>query len=104
MLSLEVGTILSCDSSNLNKLDKENFSTFNLNKYSNEVDFTKYNVNISPQENMRNILKIIKKGEEIIRTAIGINDRGELIVQDAEGNTEHIFSGEVSVRGIYGYV
>ena len=51
---------LEYNSSNLNKLDKENFSTFNLNKYSNEVDFTKYNVNISPQENMRNILKIIK--------------------------------------------
>lgn len=49
-------------------------------------------------------VKIIKKGEEIIRTAIGINDRGELLVQDDEGRTEHIFSGEVSVRGIYGYV
>ena len=46
----------------------------------------------------------IKKGEEIIRIAIGINERGELIVQDAEGRKEHIFSGEVSVRGIYGYV
>lgn len=51
---------LEYNSSNLNKLDKENFSTFNLNKYSNEIDFNKYNVNISPQENMRNILKIVK--------------------------------------------
>ena len=49
-------------------------------------------------------IKIIKKDEEIIRTAIGINERGELIVQDAEGRKEHIFSGEVSVRGVYGYV
>ena len=49
-------------------------------------------------------VRLIKKGEEVIRTAIGINDRGELIVRDDEGNTEHIFSGEVSVRGIYGYV
>ena len=49
-------------------------------------------------------VRLIKKGEEVIRTAIGINDRGELIVRDDDGNTEHIFSGEVSVRGIYGYV
>ena len=54
--------------------------------------------------NVDHEVKIIKKDEEIIRTAIGINERGELIVQDAEGRKEHIFSGEVSVRGIYGYV
>ncbi len=52
---------LEYNSSNLNKLDKENFSTFNLNKYSNKIDFEKYNINISPQENMKNILKIVKK-------------------------------------------
>ena len=52
---------LEHNSSNLNKLDKENFSTFNLNKYSNKIDFEKYNINISPQENMKNILKIVKK-------------------------------------------
>ena len=54
--------------------------------------------------NVDHEVKIIKKDEEIIRTAIGINERGELIVQDAEGRKEYIFSGEVSVRGIYGYV
>lgn len=38
------------------------------------------------------------------RIALGINDAGELAVQDADGSTEYIRAGEVSVRGIYGYV
>ncbi len=37
-------------------------------------------------------------------TALGINDRGELLVRDAEGGLHEIRSGEVSVRGLYGYV
>lgn len=72
-------------------LEKQDLSPF-LESYNQKL------VNVGRE------VKVIKKGEEIIRTAIGINDRGELIVQDAEGNIEHIFSGEVSVRGIYGYV
>lgn len=36
--------------------------------------------------------------------AMGINEKGELIVVTSEGEKKHIFSGEVSVRGIYGYV
>jgi BirA family biotin operon repressor/biotin-[acetyl-CoA-carboxylase] ligase len=34
---------------------------------------------------------------------MGINNRGELIV-DADGEERIIRTGEVSVRGIYGYV
>lgn len=51
---------LSYNKSNLNRLDKENFSTFNFNKFSDEINFDKYNVNISPRDNMKNILKIVK--------------------------------------------
>lgn len=36
--------------------------------------------------------------------AVGINEKGELIVVTEDGDEKHIFSGEVSVRGIYGYV
>ena len=37
--------------------------------------------------------------------ALGINRRGELLVRrDDTGGVEPVFSGEVSVRGIYGYV
>ncbi len=41
--------------SNMGNLDKENFSTFSLEKYSNEVNEQKYNSNISPRENIKNI-------------------------------------------------
>ena len=34
----------------------------------------------------------------------GINDAGELIVELADGTIREVNSGEVSVRGIYGYV
>lgn len=36
--------------------------------------------------------------------ARGINAGGELLVEDIEGGIQNIFAGEVSVRGIYGYV
>lgn len=36
--------------------------------------------------------------------AQGINEKGELIVEREDGQTETVFAGEVSVRGIYGYV
>ena len=36
-------------------------------------------------------------------TALGINNQGELIV-DYQGEERIIRTGEVSVRGIYGYV
>ena len=36
--------------------------------------------------------------------ALGINDTGELLVQHTDGTLEAVYAGEVSVRGIYGYV
>lgn len=36
--------------------------------------------------------------------ARGINDQGELIVERQDGTVEEVYAGEVSVRGIYGYV
>ena len=36
--------------------------------------------------------------------ALGIKSTGELIVRREDGSTEEIFAGEVSVRGVYGYV
>ena len=34
----------------------------------------------------------------------GINDQGELLVERQDGTVEEVYAGEVSVRGIYGYV
>ena len=36
--------------------------------------------------------------------ALGINDRGELMVELSGGRIEEVYAGEVSVRGVYGYV
>ena len=34
----------------------------------------------------------------------GINEQGELLVRREDGSLENIYAGEVSVRGVYGYV
>lgn len=36
--------------------------------------------------------------------SLGINEQGELLVRRKDGTVEAVFAGEVSVRGIYGYV
>lgn len=47
---------------------------------------------------------IIEGDSRIKRVAIGIDTDGELLVKDDNGNIEKIMAGEVSIRGIYGYV
>ena len=47
---------------------------------------------------------VLEPGKEYLAKALGINKFGELLVQKEDGSTEEVFAGEVSVRGIYGYV
>ncbi len=49
------------NNSNIYDLENQNFSKFNLNFYSNEVNVEKYNSKISPRENIKKILNICKK-------------------------------------------
>lgn len=49
-------------------------------------------------------VRILETQGEYEAYARGINKKGELIVTTADGEEKHIFAGEVSVRGIYGYV
>ena len=49
-------------------------------------------------------VRIISNDSEQVYTAIGINPQGELVVKDDNGIVSEIRSGEVSVRGLYGYV
>lgn len=49
-------------------------------------------------------VKILDPLQEYQAVAEGINESGELIVTKEDGTKEAVFSGEVSVRGIYGYV
>lgn len=49
-------------------------------------------------------IKIISRSEEFVGKAIGLTEEGELLIKDIEGNVKKIISGEVSVRGMDGYV
>jgi len=53
--------------------------------------------------NQNQKVRIIDK-EERIGVALGINEMGELQVKMSDGVVENVISGEVSVRGVYGYV
>ncbi len=47
---------------------------------------------------------ILERNQEFTGTAVGISNTGELMVELENGQTKYVMSGEVSVRGIYGYV
>lgn len=47
---------------------------------------------------------VLEPGGEYRGISRGITDTGELIVELRDGSRRQVFAGEVSVRGIYGYV
>ena len=47
---------------------------------------------------------VLEPGNEYVAYAKGINETGELLVQTNDGSERKIYAGEVSVRGVYGYV
>lgn len=49
-------------------------------------------------------VRVLDPKGEYNGTAEGINDFGELIIQKEDGSFTRVDSGEVSVRGVYGYV
>ncbi|MCR5747059.1 MAG: biotin--[acetyl-CoA-carboxylase] ligase [Lachnospiraceae bacterium] len=49
-------------------------------------------------------VRVLDPKGEYDGTAEGIDDRGELIVIKEDGSRTKVFAGEVSVRGIYGYI
>lgn len=49
---------IAYNKSNIGNIEKENFSTFNINLYSDEINPTKYNSNISPKHNIQIIKNI----------------------------------------------
>lgn len=58
----------------------------------------KYSVTIGKQ------VRVTAKGMEYIGTATNITDDGKLVLTLADGSTHEVISGEVSVRGLLGYV
>lgn len=49
-------------------------------------------------------VKVLDPQGEFRGQALGINSRGELLVKKESGEVVNVYAGEVSVRGIYGYV
>ena len=54
--------------------------------------------------NLDRDVKVLEPGNEYEAHALGINKTGELIVRTPKGEEKEIYAGEVSVRGVYGYV
>ena len=50
------------------------------------------------------VVRVLEPENEYTGLALGINNRGELLVRREDGHVEEIYAGEVSVRGVYGYV
>lgn len=50
------------------------------------------------------MVKVLDPKGEYTGEAFGINTKGELCVQKEDGEVIPVYAGEVSVRGIYGYV
>lgn len=49
-------------------------------------------------------VKVLDPKQEWEGTAGGINEKGELLVENEKGQLVKVYAGEVSVRGLYGYV
>lgn len=49
-------------------------------------------------------VRVLDPKGEFAGRALGINDAGELLVELPDGSVTEVYAGEVSVRGLYGYV
>lgn len=49
-------------------------------------------------------VRVLDPKGEFVGEALGINAKGELLVKKENGDVCSVYAGEVSVRGIYGYV
>ena len=49
-------------------------------------------------------VRVLEPGNEYNAYSSGISQTGELLVTAADGSLKKIYAGEVSVRGVYGYV
>lgn len=86
-------------------LDEQGFAEACLKELKKALDFNcEQLIYLFSSEciNLGKNVKIIKNGQEKVALAVGISSDGGLVVE-INGNRETVVSGEVSVRGIYGY-
>ena len=49
-------------------------------------------------------VRVLEPGNEYTGLALGIDKEGQLLVKREDGSVTAVYAGEVSVRGVYGYV
>lgn len=54
--------------------------------------------------NRNRVVRVLEPRNEYSGRALGINKDGELLVEREDGTRTAVYAGEVSVRGVYGYV
>ena len=54
--------------------------------------------------NLNKEVKVLDPKGAYQGVTLGMNEKGELLVLKVDGTTEAVYAGEVSVRGLYGYV
>ncbi len=54
--------------------------------------------------NLGKEVRVLEPGSSFTGVALGIDEEGQLLVQKPDGSRVSIYAGEVSVRGLYGYV
>lgn len=69
-----------------------------LNLSAMQAEYEGYLVNKNKQ------VRVLDPVDEYEGRALGINEEGELLVELADGSISKVYAGEVSVRGLYGYV
>jgi len=70
----------------------------NLNLEFMRADYERY------LANKDNRVRVLEPAGEYEGQALGINGQGELLVRTHDDSIKAVYAGEVSVRGIYGYV
>ena len=84
--------LLTCFEKNYERFEKEQDLAWMQDSYQKRL------------VNYQSSVKVLDPAGEFTGIAKGINSLGELVVEKSTGETVNVYAGEVSVRGIYGYV
>lgn len=106
----EIATSLKIEKNN--KIDRRILLANILNNFENLYEELKNNGNINSSIDIcrkdssliGKKVKVINGGKEKIGLALNINDEGQLLIEYEDGKIENIISGEISIRGLKGYV
>ena len=87
----------------LNEVLKEFWKQYNKFLEAQDLSYMREAYNEILVNRNREVL-VLEPGNEYQAIAHGINDTGELLVKRVDGSEAVVYAGEVSVRGVYGYV